>query len=81
MSIPVECKEVMMHVCENLGEHLDSPRCIAIKEHLETCDVCKHYFESVEQTIGFYRDYKIDMPENAHDKLVNILGLNDKENK
>ena len=79
MSIPVECKEVMSHVCENLGEQLNSPRCIAIKEHLSKCDVCKHYFESVEQTISFYRDYEIDMPENAHNKLVKILGLNDND--
>ncbi|NUN08402.1 MAG: hypothetical protein HUU54_04425 [Ignavibacteriaceae bacterium] len=75
MSIPVECKEVMMHVCENLGEQLDSPRCVAIKEHLASCDVCRHYFESVEQTIDFYRKYEIDVPENAHHKLVSILGL------
>jgi predicted anti-sigma-YlaC factor YlaD len=37
------CKEVMHHICDSLGEELDSPKCIAIKEHLNNCTNCKHY--------------------------------------
>ena len=51
------CKEVMSHICDNLGEELDSPKCIEIKAHLETCENCRHYFKSVETTIQFYKKY------------------------
>ena len=71
------CKEVMHHICDNLGEDLDSPKCIAIKEHLESCDNCKNYFNSVESTIKFYKMYNVNMPRESHDKLMDYLGLSD----
>ena len=30
----VDCKEVMSHICDSLGEDLDSPKCVDIKTHL-----------------------------------------------
>ena len=38
--IKVTCKVVMDHICENLGEDLDSEKCIAIKNHLDECEDC-----------------------------------------
>jgi predicted anti-sigma-YlaC factor YlaD len=69
------CKEVMNHICDNLGEELDSPKCIEIKNHLENCDNCKHYFNSVEKTIEFYKKYNVELPKDAHDRLLDLLGL------
>lgn len=69
------CKEVMMHICDNLGEELDSPKCTAIKEHLETCETCQHYFHSVENTIQFYKKYDVKISDDAHNRLVEFLGL------
>jgi len=69
------CKEVMLHICDNLGEELSSPRCISIKEHMEVCDNCKHYFNSVETTIEFYKKYNVELPEDAHNRLIELLGL------
>ncbi len=40
------CKDVMQHICESLGEDLDSEKCIAIKNHLDNCDGCKSYFKN-----------------------------------
>ena len=73
--IKVTCKIVMDHICENLGEDLNSEKCIAIKNHLDECDDCKNYFNSVEQTIEFYRKYNINLPGDAHERLLNALGL------
>lgn len=73
----VSCKEVMNHICESLGEDLDSPKCIAIKDHLDHCTDCKNYFKSVEKTIDFYKKYDVELPPNAHLKLLEFLGLND----
>lgn len=71
----VSCKIVMDHICENLGEDLNSEKCIAIKNHLDECADCKNYFNSVEQTIDFYRKYNINLPKDAHERLLNVLGL------
>ncbi len=69
------CKEVMTHICDNLGEELNSPKCVSIKAHLEKCENCKRYFDSVETTIQFYRKYNVAVSEEAHNRLVEFLGL------
>lgn len=71
----VTCKDVMNHICDNLGEELDSPKCIEIKAHLETCDNCQHYFHSVDATIQFYRKYDVKITDDAHNRLIDFLGL------
>jgi predicted anti-sigma-YlaC factor YlaD len=73
----ITCKDVMSHICESLGEDLDSPKCVAIKNHLNECPDCTKYFKSVEKTIDFYKKYNVDLPDDAHNRLINILGLND----
>lgn len=71
----VKCKEVVEHICENLGEELNSPKCIDIKAHIEKCGDCSHYLKSVESTISLYQKYKAELPEGAHKRLIEILGL------
>ncbi|NCS88080.1 MAG: hypothetical protein GW789_04965 [Ignavibacteria bacterium] len=71
----VNCKSVMHHICESLGEDLQSEKCISIKEHLDNCPDCKSYFRSVEKTIDFYKKYNADMPEGAHVRLMSVLKL------
>lgn len=75
------CKEVMSHICDNLGEDLDSPKCIAIKQHLESCDSCQQYFHSLEKTINFYKIYNAEITKESHNKLMDFLGLADCEDK
>jgi len=69
------CKDVMEHICDNLGEELNSPKCIEIKSHLEKCDNCQHYFNSVETTIQFYKKYNVELSNDAHNRLIEFLGL------
>lgn len=69
------CKDVMAHICDNLGEELNSSKCVSIKAHLENCENCKHYFNSVETTIEFYKKYNVTISEDAHYRLMDCLGL------
>ncbi|MGE5861400.1 MAG: hypothetical protein ACM34J_12640 [Ignavibacteria bacterium] len=69
------CKDVIHHICENLGEEMNSEKCRGIKEHLEKCTDCQQYFKSVEMTIECYRKYNIELPKEAHNRLMNFLGL------
>ncbi len=71
----VTCPEVMNHICDRLGEDLQSERCKAIRLHLEGCNSCQNYFQSVECTIEFYRNYSIELPKDTRERLINILGL------
>ncbi|MBZ0199767.1 MAG: hypothetical protein K8H86_07865 [Ignavibacteriaceae bacterium] len=71
----VNCKSVMHHICDSLGEDLQSDKCIAIKEHLDGCTDCKNYFNSIEKTISFYRMYNAEVPDGAHERLLKILDL------
>jgi len=75
----INCKDVIHHICETLGEDFNSDRCVEIKKHLEECSGCKSYFESVEITIDCYRKYNVKMPEDAHERLMKFLDLNDCE--
>ncbi len=73
----VTCKDVMHHICESLGEDLNSERCVAIKTHLDECHGCKSYFKTVELTIDFYKKYNVEMPKDAHNRLMSFLDLKD----
>jgi predicted anti-sigma-YlaC factor YlaD len=75
----VNCKDVMQHICESLGEELNSEKCIAIKKHLDECSGCQDYFKTVEFTIDCYRKYNVEIPEDAHNRLMKFLDLNDDE--
>jgi len=73
----VTCKEVMHHICESLGEDLNSDKCVAIKKHLDKCTGCQNYFETVEITIDYYRKYNVEMPKEAHERLMKFLDLDE----
>jgi predicted anti-sigma-YlaC factor YlaD len=73
----LDCKDVMNHICENLGEELDSPKCAEIKAHLEECDGCLEYFKSVDTTIKFYKNYNVKISRDAHNRLMDFLDLSD----
>ncbi len=74
-SSKIKCKEAMKYVCESLGEDLNSEKCTEIKDHLEECVNCSNYFKSVEITIDCYRKYNVEMPEDAHKRLMKFLNL------
>ncbi|MBN8545291.1 MAG: hypothetical protein J0L60_04075 [Ignavibacteria bacterium] len=71
----VKCKDVMLHICENLKEDINSEKCRAIREHIEKCDACKDYCASVECTIDWYREYNPDFTDELHRNLLSKLGL------
>lgn len=71
----VKCKDVMIHICENLKEDLDSEKCRAIKEHIEHCTSCADYCTSVESTISWYREYDPGFTDDMHKNLLKKLNL------
>lgn len=79
MKNKIDCKDVMNHICDSLGEDLNSPKCIDIKTHLEICSSCQKYFTSVDSTISFYKKYNVELDNEGHNRLLSVLGLDDNE--
>jgi hypothetical protein len=77
--IKVTCLEVMSHICDSLGEDLNSDRCKDIKSHLEQCPDCTNYYKSVHMTIDYYKKYNVDLPKDAHNRLMSFLDLDKDE--
>lgn len=73
----IECKEVMKYVCECLAQDTASDRCLSLRDHLDNCENCREYFKSVQLTIDCYQKYNVDLPEDAHKKLMEFLKLED----
>lgn len=73
----VGCHEVMHHICDNLGEDLQSDRCRSIKSHLDSCTCCQNYFNSIKKTIEYYQAYNAELPIGAHNRLLDLLDLPD----
>lgn len=71
------CKDVMNHICDNLGEDLDSPKCTAIKNHMENCGKCQKYYKSINITIQSYKTYEVKITDDIHKNLMDFLNLDD----
>jgi len=77
--IKVTCLEVMNHICDSLGEDLNSERCRDIKSHLEKCTDCSNYYKTVQMTIDYYKKYNVKLPDKAHNRLISFLDLDQDE--
>ena len=75
--LEITCKMVMDHLCDNLGEDLNSPKCVDIKVHLESCPSCQKFFNTINSTVEFYKKYNVKLDDEGHKKLLSILGLNE----
>ncbi len=71
----LNCKDVISHICENLGEPDDSPLCIAIQSHISKCEGCSEFRQSLFKISELYKVYKEDVPAETHDRLIKYLGL------
>lgn len=70
------CKEIAKYICAELDEHLDSPKCRAIKKHLETCPNCTANLDSLKKTLKLYREYPDPkLSDKCRKELFTVLKL------
>lgn len=70
------CNDVFKHLCDNLDEGLDSPKCRKIKRYLHECRDCSTYLDSLKKTIALYRHYPIPRRSTKSSKqLIALLKL------
>jgi hypothetical protein len=58
------CKKVYRHICENLDADFDSAQCREIRAHIESCDNCTAYLDSLKKIITLYRIYPTPHPSD-----------------
>jgi anti-sigma factor RsiW len=69
-----KCKDVYRFICDNLDQPVDSPECAAMRKHMEGCEDCRAYLDSLKQTIALYRTVPVEsVPEAVHRRLMNAL--------
>lgn len=70
------CKEIAKHLCGELDEQLDTPKCRAIKKHLSTCPNCTGYLDSLKNTVRLYREYHHPrLTNDCRKKLFAVLKI------
>jgi hypothetical protein len=68
------CKESLAHICGEMDEHIDSPKCREIKKHLEACPNCAAYLDGLKKTVRLYRDYPCPkLPDKCRKELLATL--------
>lgn len=67
----MKCAEVYLHICDNLDQDIDSPRCREIKKHLVTCPDCVAYLDSLKKTVALYR--AVPAPRAPRAARANLL--------
>jgi anti-sigma factor RsiW len=66
----IHCDEAAKYICENLDEKLDSPKCRAIKKHLQTCETCSKDLADVKKIIALYRKESVPHLSPAIEKRL-----------
>jgi anti-sigma factor RsiW len=70
----MKCDDIYIHICDSLDENLASPRCRAIRKHLEKCPGCRSYLSSLKTTIALYRAAPAPgIPAAAHRNLFKAI--------
>jgi hypothetical protein len=76
----MKCRDAYLHICDNLDEQIDSPRCREIKAHLKACPDCKAFLTTLKKTVGLYRTMpQPKLPRGAHSRLVHALATEEKK--
>jgi hypothetical protein len=70
----MKCDEVYLHICDSLDENMESPRCRAIRKHLEDCPDCQDYLRTLKLTIALYKAAPVPrLPAAQHRKLFKTI--------
>ena len=72
----MKCKGAYKYICENLDADMKSPKCRAIKKHLDACPDCAAYLDSLKKTILLYkRERGPSVSISAHKGLFKAIDI------
>ena len=66
----------MDHICENLGEDINSEFCQEIRDHLEQCPECCASVDAMKKTVHLYKNFiNEEVPQKVDRRLWQVLQL------
>ena len=51
----MKCRDVYLHICDNLDQKLNSRECMEVKRHLDRCPDCRVYLDTLKRTVHLYQ--------------------------
>jgi anti-sigma factor RsiW len=76
----MKCKDAYLHICDNLDEQIDSPRCREIRAHLAVCPDCHAFLTSLKKTVKLYKALPAPrLPRGIHSRLLHTLAQEEKK--
>ena len=62
-------------LCDYLGEDIDSAVCSELLDHIDACQECKLYFESVKDMVSLYRENEVaeSVPEDCRKQIISLI--------
>ena len=69
-----DCREIFERLSEYLDHELDPDLCSKIEGHLDGCEPCEAFLESLRRTIGHVGEARSEaMPDELREKLREAL--------
>jgi mycothiol system anti-sigma-R factor len=69
-----DCREIFERLSEYLDQELDPELCSKIEGHLDGCEPCEAFLESLRRTVGHVGEAKSEtMPDELREKLREAL--------
>ncbi|HNY92075.1 MAG TPA: hypothetical protein PKM23_11180 [bacterium] len=68
--------EILLEICADLAENIDSELCARLREHLQNCPNCARQFSTMRTTIHLYHCLgEQEVPPAIHERLARLLNL------
>jgi len=69
----IECHEILERISDYIDGDAEPEVCEEIRRHLEGCDDCDNFIDSVEKTVELFRRDSVPMPSEKKKNLHRIL--------
>ncbi len=69
----ITCKDVRKRLSEDLQLQENEAQCELVREHLDNCVACSEFRHSLGLTIGCYKAYNAELPQDLHSLVLQRL--------
>ncbi len=74
------CEKILVQICDELAEDINSETCQAIKKHLDECENCRNQLDSMRNMVALFRCMEEkNVPKGTHRRLLKMLNVEEKK--
>ena len=72
--IVMECDDILIQICDELAEDINSEVCERLRQHLMSCDKCRTELTSMKSAVNLFRCLEdVEVPPHIHERLLEFL--------